>query len=170
MADSISTTDAARRLETSTVTVRHLIARGHLSATKEPWGSRFRWLVDAESVERVAKAGVLRSRPRRILERIAVLERDIAAIQRVHHPNNRLVEAERDDLRAKVITLEDTLARMRTASELQRAASEARANVVSHFLAATSANEVAEKAYRRALEELEEALAGATGAGHLGQR
>src|SRR4051794_30107636 len=119
MADSMSVADAAERLGTSVVTVRTLIGSGRLVAKKEPWGRRFRWLVDRDSVEQLATAGRLR-KPKRLADRLTALEQDVAALTGVPAPVDRLVEAERDDLRAKVVTLEEALARMRAASELQR--------------------------------------------------
>ena len=168
MADDVSVSEAAERLGTSVVTVRTLIGQGRLVATKAPWGRRFRWLVDRDSVEQLAKAGGVR-KPKRLEDRLAALEQEVGALKCARAPDDRELAAERDDLRAKVVTLEEALARMRAASELQRQAADARADVVSHLLAATAANEKAERLYRRGLEELEEALAGATRAGHLGQ-
>jgi hypothetical protein len=79
------------------------------------------------------------------------------------------VRAERDDLRARVVALEEVLMRMRAASELQREAAELRARVVSHLLAAIKENDSADELNRKAIAELEEAAASVTRAGHLGQ-
>ncbi len=169
MADGMSAADAAATLGTTAVTVRKLCEQGRLAGTKEPWGdSRFRWVIDPKSVEKLARKGGLR-RPKRLDDRLAAVEADVAALKGGVVPSDQQIAVERDDLRARVVTLEEALVRMRAASELQREAADARANVVSHLLAAAAANESAEDLYRRALGELEEALASTTRPGHPGR-
>jgi hypothetical protein len=169
MADGMSAAEAAEALGTTAVTVRKLCERGRLAGTKEPWGSsRFRWAIDPKSVDEFAREGGLR-KPRRLDHRLAALEEDVAVLKGGVVPGNQQLAAERDDLRARVVTLEEALVRMRAASELQREAAEARAKVVSHLLAAAAANESAEDLYHRALGELEEALASTTRPGHPGR-
>jgi hypothetical protein len=166
MADGMSAADAAAALGTTAVTARKLCEQGRLAGTKEPWGnSRFRWVIDPKSVEEFASKGGLR-KPKRLDVRLAALEADVATLKGGVVPADRQVAAERDDLRARVVTLEEAVVRMRAASELQREAADARAKVVSHLLAAGAANESAEALYRRALGELEEALASTTRPGH----
>jgi hypothetical protein len=171
MADGMSAADAAAALGTTAVTVRKLCERGRLAGTKEPWGSsRFRWAIDPKSVDKFAREGGVR-KPRRLDDRLAALETDVTALksERGVAPGDQQLSAERDDLRARVVTLEEALLRMRAASELQREAADARAKVVSHLLEAAAANESAEDLYRRALGELEEALASTARPGHPGR-
>src|SRR4051812_14538409 len=169
MADDMATSEVATRLGTTTVTVRKLIEQGRLQAEKQPLGGeRFRWTVDARSVEKLARSG-WQARSHTVADRVAALEQEVAALQRAPSPSKPKLAAERDDLRARVVTLEEALARTRTAAEFQRAAGDLRAHVVSQLLAALEANESVEELHRRAIAELEEAAASATRAGHLGQ-
>jgi len=169
MPDGMSATEAAAALGTTAVTARKLCEQGRLAGTKEPWGnSRFRWVIDPKSVEELARKGGLR-KPKRLDDRLAALEADMTALKGGVVPSDQQLSAERDDLRARVVTLEEALLRMRAASELQREAADARAKVVSHLLAAAAANESAEDLYRRALGELEEALASTNRPGHPGR-
>ena len=84
---------------------------------------------------------------------------------------NRIGEEgrERDDLRARIVSLEEALARVRLAAELQRDADAERAAVVGRLLEALSASERAEALRRRAVTELEEALAAFSGPGHAAE-
>lgn len=108
-------------------------------------------------------------RPRGLSSRVAALEREIAELRPKATPGTEQLVAERDDLRATVVSLEEALVRMRAASEFEREAAAARADVIAHLLAASAANESAEALHQKAIAELEEAVAGATRPGHLGQ-
>jgi hypothetical protein len=66
---------------------------------------------------------------------------------------------ERDDLRARVIELQEAVLRLRAAADLQRRADAERATQVGHLNEALSAADRAGELHRRAAAELEEAVA-----------
>jgi predicted ArsR family transcriptional regulator len=177
--DVVSVAEAAQALGTTPPTVRKLLGAGTLTGEKEAHRSRFHWKVHGKSVERFLSEhgsfpGGLGAPPR-----IAAVQR---AVDRLEERVNALGElrgeeeaagptalaSERDDLRARVIVLEDALARMNQAAELQRAADAERSLVVEHLLAANSASERADALRRQTVAMLEEALAGFSRPGHAG--
>jgi excisionase family DNA binding protein len=176
MADGVSTSKAARRLNTTPPTVRALLARGELTGLKIPRGDRFAWLIDESSIQRYLAQQSGQFTPQRGSSgsRIAALEREVAAFHAAikaansQDPDIDRVQRERDDLRATIMTLQDALARARTVADLQRQADTARAQIVEHLLAALAASEQADRLRRSAIAEIEEALAAASQAGHLG--
>jgi excisionase family DNA binding protein len=185
VADTLSTGEAARRLCTSKPTVIRLIKTGALTAVQEPRGSRFIWRIDPDSVELyISTHGRFDKKRRQGPTRLEKLEAEVSelrekldALQAVSTGNVRShsqslerkrVEAERDELRARVVTLEETLVRLHEAAELQRQVDEQRAEMVRHVLSAVEAGERADELRRRASAELEEALAATGRPGHPG--
>jgi chromosome segregation ATPase len=176
MADSVTTGEAARQLGTTPPTVRSLLARGLLVGKQERRGSRFQWWVDAASVNAyLHEHGAFRRQRRE--SRIDRLEAELDALRATVDsqgssgpPKNQdtATERERDDLRAAVVALRDALAYAHSVAELQREAEAERASMVEHLQAAVAAGERADALRRRALTELEQALAGASIPGHLG--
>jgi excisionase family DNA binding protein len=177
----VTTAEAARRLATSRPTIRALIEKGLLEGTQQQWGSRFRWRVDAASLDRfLAEHGPYEGRrtPKSRMERI---ETELSLLREAVHALGTTVGSEnpaqatddasreRDDFRARVVNVEEALARAHAVAELQRDADAERAAVVEHLLAAAAAAEKADSFRRRALSEMEEALAGFTRPGHAGQ-
>lgn len=160
-------------LNTTAPTVLALIKSGKVKATEEPWGTRFRWRVDEDSLRRfVADHGIYPDRREPVASRLAAIEARLSALSRevrtiveasgsrpAVEPGER-VDRERDDLRTRNVSLEETLVRMRTAAELQRRADEERSSVTHHLLDALAAAERANGHRRRAAAELDEALAG----------
>ncbi len=154
MADEISVSEAAKLLETSGQTVRNYIRQGLLSA-RRPGARAFR--VDRSSVDAFMRDRLLsgRRRVRRAVTGPADGAEELAR--------------ERDDLRARVIELQEAVLRLRAAAELQRRADAERATEVERLMEALRAADRAGKLHRRAAAELEEAIAGMALPGHLGE-
>lgn len=182
MPDEISALEAARRLRTTPPTIRSLLQRELLSGRREQMGTRFRWRVDRESVEKYLEAhgpfderrlgrpvrtGQYESRLTRLEDQISSLFADPPTISADAEELSRAQTA-RDDLRARVVSLEESLARMRSVVELQDQADAERALVVEHLLAASLASERTDKLRRVAIVDLEEAVGDIARVGHLG--
>jgi hypothetical protein len=75
---------------------------------------------------------------------------------------------ERDDLRVRVVELQEAVLRLRSAADLQRQADAARSREVESLLEALREGERTDQLRRRAAAELEEALAGIALPGHPG--
>jgi excisionase family DNA binding protein len=155
VADEISVTEAAGLLGTSGQTVRNYIRRGLLSA-RRPGGH---FLVDRASVEALLRHGGLAPGGRRRRSTVAgPVPNGAEALTR-----------ERDDLRARVVELQEAVLRLRSAADLQRKADAARATEIERLLEALRAAERTDELRRRAAAELEEALAGIALPGHAGE-
>jgi hypothetical protein len=163
-------------LRTSPQTVRNYlrqkILRGRIdSKTKK-------WLVQRASVQNfLAVHGPLdggrrRKSPTALLEaKVEQLTAEVARLSGLVGLGDSQIAAivsERDDLRARVVALEDTLAKMRDAADLKRSADAERDEVVGQLLAALHSANRAEGLRRQALESLEGALAGSMMPGHAG--
>lgn len=175
MADRLSTSEAARWLQTSQVTVRRLLREGTLVGEQKPRGTRFSWEVDALSVERfLKKHGPFEGARRRTRPDVERLEREVRSLRSLFEgtPSNsaRLahLQAERDEIRARNVALTEALARTRTVADLQAKADATRSAVIEHLLAAMSATERADELRRAAVAELHEATAAFSRAGHIG--
>jgi hypothetical protein len=177
--DVVSVRAAAEALGTTPPTVRKLLEAGELAGEKETHRSRFHWKIDGKSVERfLSEHGRFPggpgapSRIRRVHTAVESLDKRLTALEDRGFEREAVapsaLEAERDDLRARVIALEDALARISGAAELQRAADAERSRVVENLLAANAASEKADALRRRAVAALEEALAGFGRPGHAG--
>ena len=163
--DTLTTAQAAERLNTTRTTVRNLIESDELRAERLPRGERFSWAVDAASVAQLLERhGPYEGTRRRT--RLARLEREVSATRLSEL--DRLRE-ERDDLRAHNVALADALARSRAAADAQERADAERAVVVRHLLAAAEAAERADEQRRGVVAELQEAAAAFTRPGHPGQ-
>jgi excisionase family DNA binding protein len=155
VADEISVSEAAGLLGTSSQTVRNYIRRGLLSARRA--GRRFR--VDRSSVEALVRQGGPGSRRRRRRSKVAgPVPEGAEALAR-----------ERDDLRARVVELQEAVLRLRRSADLQRQADAARRTEIEHLLQALREAERTDELRRRAAAELEEALAGIAPPGHPGE-
>jgi excisionase family DNA binding protein len=174
MADGLSATEAARRLDTSRPTIYGLLEGGELKGVKLARGTRFAWRVDEASVEEyLVQHGKFAGTRRASRPRMRNIERDIAGLRELvlaGAPVGGLeqIQRERDDLRASVVTLTEAVARSRTVADLQAQADTERAAMIQHLLAAASAGERADALRRAAAAELKEAVATASRAGHLG--
>ena len=182
MPRSLTTSAAARLLGTSKPTVTALIAKGHLQATRQPRGKLSTWRIDERSVERwLDEHGRYDERNRGGRSRLAKLEAEVSALReevrtlasadQLTTGVNRTGEEgrERDDLRARVVSLGEALAHVRLVAELQRDADAERAAVVGRLLEALGASERADALRRRAITELEEALAAFSRPGHAAE-
>jgi hypothetical protein len=177
--DGVTSGVAAARLRTSKPTVHALIARGILEATKEPRGTRFTWRIDEDSLNSfLAENGPYEGRRKRRGSLTGNMEAELSTWHALLHRANGGTGApsdtdstgrERDDLRARVVSLEEALSRSQVAAELQRGADEERATVVQHLLLAAAAAERADALRRQALAQMQEAVAGFSRAGHPGQ-
>jgi excisionase family DNA binding protein len=175
MADTISTREAAQRLQASEPTVRLLLKTGELRGFKETRGKRFAWHVETESAEAyLAANGPFRGVRRASKGRMARVEKEIASLRAVVEAGlpadaglDRL-QQDRDDLRAHVVTLSESVARGRTVAELHARAETERADINRHLLAALAASERADELRRQAIAELEEAVAASSRVGHAG--
>jgi excisionase family DNA binding protein len=153
MPDEISVSETASLLGTSGQTVRNYIRRGLLSA-RRPGARSF--LVDRTSVEALLRqGGPGRRRHRRTVA--TTLSKDT---QKLAH--------ERDELRVRIVELQEAVLRLRTAADLQRQADATRATEIERLLEALRAAELTDELRRRASAELEEALAGIALPGHPG--
>jgi excisionase family DNA binding protein len=156
MRDELTVAQAAELLSTSGQTIRNYLRSGTLTGRRGSDGRRF--LVTRSSVETVlADRGPLDGGRRR-KRRGSQLAPDTQAA----------LVGERDELRARVIQLQDAVARLREASDLQRQADVQRAWVVDGLLVALGAAERGDALRRQAVDELEEAVAGAAMPGHPG--
>jgi hypothetical protein len=108
------------------------------------------------------------------VSRIGRIETEVASIRDLltrSHPSDHepsAIAAERDDLRARNVNLQDSLVRLRAVLEVQQRADDERSVMVDHLLAAAAAGERVDALRRRAISELDEALAGFTRPGHIG--
>lgn len=179
MSRDVSAGEAAQLLGTSKPTVVALIAKSHLQATKEPRGKLSIWRIDEGSVQRwLAEHGRYDTQDRQGRSRLARLEAQVSALREevrsLSHTDKSAGDAnlmsatehERDDLRARVVSLEEALVRARIVAELQRDADAERAAVVGGLLEAAAASERADALRRRALREQEEGLAAQTRPGN----
>jgi excisionase family DNA binding protein len=169
MADVLTVTEAAAALGTSRQSILNFLQDRTLRGRKDQSGT---WRIRQDSVDRfLGRYGRLNGGRRRRSALAALQEEvdrlrevgDVAADDRV----SRLL-AERDDLRARVSTLEGSLASVREAAELQRRADAERARVVDELLVALGAAERADDLRRRALQALEDGLAASLVPGHPG--
>jgi excisionase family DNA binding protein len=168
--DGITVQEAAERLQTTVQTVRALARDKSLSARKV----RGTWRVDPASVDEfLAAEGPLEGgrRRRSLVARqeaeIARLRAQVAELAKSADADEVVgVLAERDELRARVVVLEDALARMREVAELQRRAEEERSQVLEHLTAALGSAERSEQLRRKSVEILEDGLAGSVMPGH----
>lgn len=174
MSDEMTVSEAAQALGTSGQTIRTFLGDGTLTGRR---GARNAWLVDRASVASFLRTRGRLNGQRRRKSRAAELE---AEVNRLRAEVERLTEAvnargsgaaalqERDTLRARVVELEDGLAQMRDAAELQRRAETERSELVEHLLAAVASADRADALRRQAVEKLEDALARARVPGHPG--
>lgn len=183
MSRSVTASEAARLLGTSKPTVIALIANGHLQATRQPRGKLSIWRIDERSVKRwlhehgrydeQSRGG--RSRLAKLEAEVLALREEVRVIASAAPPTegvNRTTSKEgreRDDLRAHVVSLEEALARVHLVAELQRDADVERAAVIGRLLEAVAAGERADALRRRAVTELEDALAAFSRPGHAAE-
>jgi len=152
MTDEIRVTEAAELLDVSGQTVRNYVRQGLLSA-RQP-GART-LLIDRASVDALLLTRALRGQGNR---RRAT----------TRGPGADELARERDDLRARVVELQDAVLRLRAAAGLQRRADAERATQIGHLEEALRAATLAGELDRRAAIELEEAVAGMALPGHPG--
>jgi excisionase family DNA binding protein len=173
MADALTVAETAEELGTSRQTILNLVHDGTLRGTQSPSGV---WRVRRKSVDSfLAKYGRLNGGRRR-KSASAVLQDEVRQLrEQVAHLTNALggqetaeLMKERDDLRARVVGLEDALATIREAVELQRQADAERSQVIEDLLAALVSSERADSLRRQALQTLEDGLAGSVMPGHPG--
>lgn len=174
MPDEMTTTEAAQGLGTSAETIRTLIRDGVLTGRQNDRGW---WLVDRSSVDAfLNEHGPLNGGRRRKAGEAAKTETaagpgtqfkrgDPASAVTLTEEASAI--RERDALRARVVVLEDSVAGMRDAADLQRQADAERSEVVKQLLAAVASSERADSLRAQALEKLEDALARATMPGYL---
>jgi hypothetical protein len=165
VADELTVSGAAIEIGTSRQSILNFLRDGTLRGAKTPSGV---WRVQRESVDRfLEQYGRLNGRRRRKsattlldeeasrlrvqLEQLMTLSGDGAAVPRLL--------AERDEQRAQIAALEESLASLREASESQRRADAERARVVDGLLSALRAAERADELRRHAVEQLEDGLA-----------
>jgi excisionase family DNA binding protein len=161
----MTVTEAAQALKTSTQTIRNFLGNGTLTGRRGPkkW-----WLIDRESVDALLRERGHLNGGRRRRSALAILTAEVERLRTEVDRLSNLAGAtsstegdaarERDELRARVVTLEDNIAQMRDAAELQRRAEAERANVVDQLLNAVAAAERADGLRREAVETLEAAL------------
>jgi excisionase family DNA binding protein len=165
VADELTVSEAAIELGTSRQSILNFLGDGTLSGAKTSSGI---WRIRRQSVDRFLKqygrlnggrrrksaATLLDEEARDLrdqLEQLTTLSGDGDTVPRLL--------AERDELRGQVAVLEDSLARLREASELQRRADAERARVIDGLLSALGAAERADALRRQAVEVLEDGVA-----------
>jgi excisionase family DNA binding protein len=178
----VTTSQAAQMLGTSKPTVTTLIAKGILQASRQTRGKLSIWHIDESSVQRwLGEHGRYDEHNHERRSRLARLEVEVLELRnevRTRLSANRAapdpspIEAaarERDDLRARMVSLEDALGRAHLVAELQRDADRERAAVIEHLLEAAAASERADGLRRQAITELEEAVAAFSRPGHAAE-
>jgi excisionase family DNA binding protein len=173
MADDLSVSEAATALGTSRQTVLNLIREGTLRATKSPKGV---WRIRRKSVDAFLNAYGRLEGGRRRKSASAALEVEVGRLREqvaqltaaTDIRETAALLAERDELRARVVSLEDALARMREAAELQRQAEADRSTVIDQLLAAVAGSDRADGLRRQAVRALEDGLAAALMPAHPG--
>jgi hypothetical protein len=178
MEDVVTALQAAKALGTTPPTVRKLLVDGRLKGEKEVHGTRFHWKIDGKSVARfLSEHGRFAGGPgappriRGVQTAVERLERRVSALEGGRSGDavsQSALASERDDLRARVVALEERVAGLNEAADLHRAADTERSRVVEHLLAANEASERADALRRQAIAVLEEALAGFSRPGHAG--
>lgn len=176
MPDDLTVQQTAQILRTSPQTVRNYLRQQVLRGRIDPRTKR--WCVQSASVESFLSAYGPLDGGRRRKSAIALLEVKVegltaevarlSAVVGLEDPDIAAIVSERDELRARVVALEDALAKMRDAAELQRSADAERDETVRQLLAALQSANRAEGLGRQALKSLEEALAGSLVPGHAG--
>lgn len=167
MSDTMTTPEAAAALGTSAETIRTLIRDGLLTGRQNDRGW---WLVERRSVDDfLTEYGPLnggrRGQVRRAIPDLPAAHERSRVVDEV--PSAAAVVRERDELRARVVVLEDSLAALRDAADLQRQADVERSEVVKQLLAALAGSERSDVLRARAIKQLEDALARATVPGYL---
>lgn len=164
MADELTVSQAAKELGTSRQSILNFLSDGALHGKKSPRGV---WQISRQSVDRFLKQFGRLDGGRRRKSATSALHEEVRRLrdqlQQVAAAAGgdavpRLL-AERDALRTRVAVLEESLARLREALELQRAVDTERAQVVESLVHALGAAERAEALRRQALESLEDGLA-----------
>ena len=166
----MSTAEAAAALGLSVPTVRTRIEDGQLKGTRETIGSRFRWRVDREDVERLAReldesagsasSSIAASGVRALRNEVAELQAQVDQLRQVveqHHQNvpGTTNLASSPDVR---VTHEVVL-QQRAIVDSVLQADEARAEVMRLLINALQASETADE-YRRRAQRAADALAG----------
>lgn len=163
MADDLSPQEAADLLATTAPTIRRLVKVGSLEARVEQHGQRTWIRVERTSVDAYLRTHGAFERATSAA-RLAKLESRVESFARANAipaPRGREVaalERETADLRARASRLEAALARVRTASDLQREADRRRAEMLEHLQKAIRAGQAADEFRLRAIEELESAV------------
>lgn len=174
MADSLTVSEAARKLVTSDQTIRNLLHEGTLRGAKDQSGI---WRIHARSVEGFLRSyGPLNGGRRRksafaaLQNEAGQLRKDLALLtDAVGGQEVAQMIRERDDLRAQVVSVEHALSSMRTGAQLRCEAEERRSELIDHLLAAISASDRANRLSRQALQAYEDAIAGTAVPGHPGK-
>jgi excisionase family DNA binding protein len=164
MADELGVSEAAALLKTSGQTIRNMLHDGGLVGRQDASG---RWRVRRTSVERFLKEHGPLEGGRRHKSAAAAGE---AELRRLREEVRRLTDAaggqevtdlirERDALRIRLATLEDSVARLREAADLRRAAEIERSQLVERLLEALHGSERADALRQEALHLLGEGIA-----------
>jgi hypothetical protein len=175
MAKGLSVKAAAGRLGTTEPTIRTLIAQEKLTASQVPWGARFKWSVDESSIEGFLKAhGRYDQRRRRSAPSVVDLAGRVAALEEAAQRRDQNLGTptegtfrQLEDALARIVVLEDALARLHGVAEVRTAADAARSEVIDHLLAALRTAEQLDVIRREGQAELEEIIAGFSRPGHL---
>jgi excisionase family DNA binding protein len=178
---SLTTKEVADRLGTTKPTVRSLIEAETLLARKETRGSSFQWRIDKASVNSfLAAHGRYDERVRITGPTLKTIDARLSALEDEVHQlsspqlsttvgDQSTTSRQIDDARARIVDLEEALARSHFSAELQHEADDSRTEVIEHLLAAVAAAEHADGLRRRGYAELDEALQGFTLPGHAGE-
>jgi excisionase family DNA binding protein len=171
-----STSQAAARLGTTIPTVDKLIRKGKLSARREPRGQlgRFRWRIDSSSVDKyLAVHGRYdqattshRVRLATVAARVDELEEQIGEI-RGRAPDGKPQGSDLADARARIVTLEDALARSQAAADLHQDIDKAHAELVGHLIKALNASTAVDGLRGQVEDQLREALSTLLTPGHV---
>lgn len=167
-----SSAEAASRLGTTVPTIHALIRDGQLKARQQLWGEsgRFRWRIDSASVDKHLKVHGRYDQPAQkrltLADRVGRLEDQVR--QLLQSPDPRTT-GDRDlaDARARIVNLEEALARADAATDLRQHAETTRSELVAHLTAALKAATSVDNLQRQVESQLQETIRALLGPGHV---
>lgn len=171
-----SSSQAAARLGTTVPTVGKLIRQGKLSARQEPRGQlgRFRWRIDSSSIDKYLAAHgrydqATTSRRVQLATVVARVEELEAQIREIcgRSPVGEPQGSDLADARARIVTLEDALARTQAAADLHHDIDRAHAELVGHLMEALKASTAVDGLRGQVEDQLRETLSTLLTPGHV---
>lgn len=155
-------------------TIHALIRNGKLKAEQVPRGDggRFRWQIDSASVDKHLRVHGRYDKPAQKRVSLTVISHRMGELEAQVHEllgqNVPGVTGGRDlaDARARIVNLEETLARADAATDLRQRADSARSELVAHLMAALEAAAEGDELQRQVELQLRETIRALLGPGH----